>query len=216
LNLSQYGNANSQENIGYGCCGDGNTWDKTNGLLTGATASLGDACGKIDISATAGNSKSSRVSLFGVEDFWGWYWQMVQGVFFGSSANAAQTGTECFIYEGNRMPTTAELATHPTGNYRQLVRATTEGWVKQMLVGEYFDLIPQVQGADANSCWCDNNWTNTIGQLLRWGGAADNGSSCGVACSYSDYEWSRTNAHFGSRLAYYGEPQIVAGAAITA
>lgn len=216
LNLSQYGNANSQENIGYGCCGDGNTWDKTNGLLTGATASLGDSFGKIDISSVAGNSKACRVNLLGVEDFYGWYWQMIQGVFFGNSGNAAQIGSEVYVYEGNRMPTTAELATHPTGNYRQLVRATTEGWVKQMLVGEYFDLIPQVQGADANSCWCDNNWTNTTGQLLLWGGSAGNGSSGGVASSRSSAGWSHTTAYIGSRLAYYGEPQIVAGAAITA
>ena len=152
----------------------------------------------------------------GVEDFYGWYWQIIQGAYFGNSGNAAQTGSEVYIYEGNRMPTTAELATHPTGNYRQLVRATAEGWVKEMLGGEYFDLIPQVQGADANSCWCDYNWTNTTGQLLRWGGNARLGLLCGVACSNSSSEWSSSDAFIGSRLAYYGEPQIVAGAAITA
>ena len=29
-----------------------------------------------------------------------------------------------FIYEGNRMPTAAELTTHPNGKYRQLTRMT--------------------------------------------------------------------------------------------
>lgn len=216
LNLSEYGNANSQVNVGYGCCGDGDTWSKTNALLTGATASLGDACGNVDISSVAGNTKSSRVSLFGVEDFWGWYWQMIQEVFFGNSGNAAQTGSECFIYEGNRMPTSAELTSHPTGNYRQVRRntATAGGWIKEELIGEYFDLIPQTLGGDSNSYWCDNYRANTTGQLLLWGGSAHNGAICGSSFSDSAYDWTLTNAHIGSRLAYYGQPQIVNGKAM--
>lgn len=214
LNLSNYGNANSQENVGYGCCGDGNTWGKTNSLLTGATASLGDACGKIDISATAGNSKSSRVSLFGVEDFWGWYLQMVQNVFFGSGANAAQTGTECFIYEGNRMPSNSELTTHPVGEYRQIRRLTSEGWLSSLLIGEYFDLIPSILGGDSNSHWCDYSWANSTGQLLLWGGPARDGTYCGSSRSNSDHGWTNADASIGSRLAYYGQPQIVTGKAM--
>lgn len=216
LNLSEYGNANSQLNIGYGCCGTGDTWEKTNGLLTGATTSLGDACGKIDISAVAGNANSSRVSLFGVEDFWGWYWQLVQNVYFGSSSNAGQTGSECYIYEGNRMPTTAELASHPAGDYRQVGRYTNGGRTKEQLIGEYFDLIPQTMGADSNSCWCDSYWATTTGQLLLWGGYARSGADCGVSSSNSFYAWASTDAHIGSRLAYFGKPKIVNGAAITA
>lgn len=215
LNLSNYGNANSQENVGYGCCGDGNTWDKTKGLLTGATASLGDACGKIDISATAGNSKSSRVSLFGVEDFWGWYWQMVQNVFFGSSANAAQTGTECFIYEGNRMPSNSELTTHPVGEYRQIQRLTTDwAFISSLLIGEYFDLMPTIKGGDSNSHWCDANVASPTGQLLLWGGLAYGGAICGSSCSDSYDGWAYADANIGSRLAYYGQPQIVTGKAM--
>lgn len=214
LNLSNYGNANSQVNVGYGCCGDGNTWDKTNALLTGATASIGDACGNIGISTVAGNSKSSRLSLFGVEDFWGWYWQMLQGVFFGSSANAAQTGSECFIYEGNRMPSNAELTTHPIGEYRQIRRITVEGWISRLLIGEYFDVIPSVVGGDSNSHWCDYSWARDTGELLLWGGTAENGADCGSSFSNSCNGWARTGAQLGSRLAYYGQPQIVTGKAM--
>ena len=215
LNLSKYGNTNSQANVGYGCCGDGDTWAKTNSLLTGATASLGDACGKIDISATAGNSKSSRVSLFGVEDFWGWYLQMVQNVFFGSSANAAQTGTECFIYEGNRMPSNSELTTHPVGEYRQIRRLITDwGYISSLLIGEYFDLMPTILGGDSNSHWCDANWSNSTGQLLLWGGYAYIGAYCGSSYSSSHTGWTHADAGLGSRLAYYGQPQIVTGKAM--
>ena len=32
----------------------------------------------------------------------------LQGVYFGNSGNSGQTGTEIFIYEGNRMPSAEE------------------------------------------------------------------------------------------------------------
>lgn len=38
-------------------------------------------------------------------------------------------------------------------------------------------------------------------QVLLWGGYASNGSQCGLAFAYSDYAWSDSYAHFGSRLA---------------
>nr|WP_298672478.1 hypothetical protein [uncultured Prevotella sp.] len=215
LNLSEYGNPNAQANIGYGCSGDGNTWDKTNGLKTGATSGIGDACGKISIADVAGNANASRVSLFGIEDAWGWYWQMIQSIFFGNSANAAQNGSEAFIYEGNRMPTAAELTTAPVGNYRQATRLTTptEGWVQNMLMGGYFDLIPSKIGGDSNSYWTDYSYQNTTGQLCLFGGNAFDGALGGLAYVNSRHAFSRAHALCGARLAYYGnDVEIVNGA----
>ena len=215
LNLSEYGNPNAQANIGYGCSGDGNTWDKTNGLKTGATSGLGDACGKISIADVAGNANASRVCLFGIEDLWGWYWQMIQNIFFGSSANAAQNGSEAFIYEGNRMPTAAELTTAPVGNYRQATRLTTptEGWIQNMLLGDHFDLLPSKIGGDSNSYWSDYSWQNTTGQLCLFGGSANHGAQCGLCCVSSASAFSFSDAYCGARLAYYGtNVKIVDGA----
>lgn len=50
-------------------------------------------------------------------------------------------------------------------------------------------------------------------QLVLWGGAADSGAYCGLACAYSANDWSHSYAAFGSRLAvksseiaiYFGE-----------
>jgi hypothetical protein len=215
LNLSQYGNPNAQSNIGYGCSGDGNTWNNTYSLKTGATVSLGDACGKISISDVVGNSLASRVSLFGIEDAWGWYWQMIQNIFFGNSGNSGQNGSECFIYEGNRMPTTAELATNPTGDYRKITRLVTptEGWVQNMLAGDHFDLIPSKLGGDSNSYWTDYSWQNTTGQLCLFGGDAYDGARSGLAYVYSYDAFSHAAAAYGARLAYYGnDVEIVNGA----
>ena len=213
LNLFEFGNPNVQENIGYGCCGDGNTWDAVNNtVLTGATISLGDACGAIDISSVAGNAKSCRVSLFGLEDLYGLYWNMIQGIYFGSSENDGQTGSEVFTYTGNRMPTESELATHPNGDYRQFTRLTSNGWIQEMLFGEFMDILPKKLGGGSGSYLGDHSWANTTGQLCLWGGCAYDGTSCGLGCSGSHYDFSVSRAYCGARLAYYGKPTIVNGA----
>lgn len=61
----------------------------------------------------------------------------------GSSNNSAQSGTEIFIYKGNRLPTTAELAAHPNGEYRQATRQTASGQVQEIILGEHFDIFPK-------------------------------------------------------------------------
>ncbi len=216
INLFEYGNPNVQVNIGYGIGGSENKdlWSAAAGLLTGATEALGDACGKIDISVVNGSNvgvNCSRVNLFGIEDAWNWQWEMTQGVYFGNSGNDAQAGTEIFIYEGNRMPTSAELSTHPAGDYRELTRVTSSNWIREMILGAHFDIFAKTLGGGSNERWSDYTYNNTTGQLLLWGGAADYGSRSGLAFASSYSAFSNAGAGIGSRLAYYGTPQIVNG-----
>ena len=116
LVLWESGNSNAQAKFGYGPTGSTNTWDKVNGLTTGATKSLGDNNGKISLAALTGNADACHVNLFGIENPWGWYWQMIQGIYFGNSGNSGQTGSEAFVYKGNRMPSASELTGHPVGD----------------------------------------------------------------------------------------------------
>lgn len=220
LNLMQYANPNCQTNIGYGIGGSSSKslWSAAASLLTGATKSLGDACGKIDISVVNGDvvgDNCSRVSLFGIEDAWNWQWEMVQGIFYGSTSNG-QAGNEVFLYEGNRMPSAAELAGTPEGDFRQLTRLTTEGYVREMTIGEHFDIIPTVLNGGATSYWGDYFYGNATGQLGLWGGGADNGPYAGLGYAFSRYAWSLTSSNIGSRLAYYGPFDIVSGAELVA
>lgn len=225
LQLSEYGNPNCQDKIGYGVGGsvNGDFWGAASKLTTGATKTLGDSCGSIPIDAlpdaTAGKPasvNSSRVSLFGIEDGWNWQHEMTQNIYFGKSENTGQTGKEVFIYEGNRMPTDAELTTKPAGDYRKLERMDGEGYVSKMVLGEYFDLIPQsITGGGSKNYWCDYFWCNfAIGQLCLFGGAATSGSPSGLAYVASDNAFSSASASFGVRLAYYGKTQYVNGADI--
>lgn len=223
LQLSEYGNPNCQDKIGYGVGGSvgGDFWGTAFKLTTGATKTLGDSCGSIPIDAlpdaTAGKPasvNSSRVSLFGIEDGWNWQHEMTQNIYFGKSENTGQTGKEVFLYEGNRMPTDAELATKPAGDYRKLERIDGEGYVSKMALGEHFDLIAQsTTGGGSNNYWCDYFWRNlATGQLCLFGGTANVGLGSGLASVASTYAISHASAFSGARLAYYGKTQYVNGA----
>ena len=208
LYLSEYHNENSQACLGYGMNGNANNWVAgVYNALTGETASLGDGCGSVafhsDDEATA---NACHISLFGIEDPYGWFWEMIQGCYFGNSGNEAQTGSEMFVYKGNRMPTSDELTTQPSGAFRPLTRPTSSGNVYALQMGDHFDVLPGKLGSGG---WSDYHWANTIGQLLLWGGLAGNGSYCGLACSYSDSAFSLAGSDVAARLAYYGVATVV-------
>lgn len=214
--LSDYGNTNMQVKLGYGVGGSSSLdlWATAATLLTGATKSLGDASGKIDISVVNGANTGvncSRVSHLTIEDAYNWQWEMIQNIFCGSSANSGQTGSEIFLYKGNRMPSTSELAAHPTGEYRQLSRLTSSGYIKTLLKGDYFDIFPATLGGDSTSYWCDYSYASPTGQLVYWGGYANCGADAGLAYASSAYAWSHANSGIGSRLAYYGPLTFVDG-----
>ena len=216
IGLSEYGDTNIQARLGYGVCGESSKdlWAAAAQLKTGATKSIGDGFGKIDIDVNNGENigvKCCRVNLLGTEDAWGWLWTMLQGLYYGNSDNASQKGTEVFIYQGNRIPSGGELTTHPTGDYRQLSRLTTGGNISKMVIGEFFDLIPAGFGGGSTDGWADYNWANTTGQLCLWGDSASNGSYCGLASSLSASAFSDAAAASGARLAYYGPLTIVNG-----
>lgn len=220
LNLMKFANPNCQVNVGYGIGGSSSMdlWATAANLLTGATKSLGDACGAIPISVVNGNNTGvdcSRVSLFGIEDDWNWLWNMVQNIYYGSTGNG-QAGTEVFLYKGNRMPSAEELASNPDGDFDQLTRQTTSGWVQEMILGEHFDIIPKRLGGGATSYWGDYYYGNGTGQLGLWGGIAVYGSDAGLGFAGSLDAWSRSSAYIGSRLAYYGPLHFMSGAELVA
>lgn len=216
LGLSEYGDTNIQAKLGYGISGSTNLdlWATAATLQTGATKSLGDNFGKIGISVVNGSITGvncSRVNMMGIEDPYGWQWEMLQGVFCGNSANATQAGTEIFIYKGNRLPSAAELSTYPNGEYRQATRLTNEGYVQEIIAGDNFDIFPAKTGGGTTSYWSDYSWANNTGQLVFWGGSAYSGADCGLASAYSNRAWSYASAAIGSRLAYYGNLTFVTG-----
>jgi hypothetical protein len=206
--LSDYGSPNAQTKIGYGVGGSAGNSLYNGGFSTGETMSLGNKSGKVTISGD-----SCHVSLHGTEDAWNAEWEFRQGVYCGNSGNSAQDGTEVYVYDGNRLPTSAELASVPNGQYRQLTRLTngSNSAVQKMKLGEYFDLFPAAFGGNTSQNWGVANWSNTTGQVLIVGGSSYYAASSGVGYSYSYNAWSTSYAAFGARLAYYGKVTFVDG-----
>ena len=208
------GNANIQSGIGQGVGGNaGFDWGTVNASATlkktGHTVGLGDATGSVALSGA--NADSCNVSVLGVEDFWNLQWEFIQGVYFGNSANANQDGTEIFIYEGNRLPSAEELASHPDGQYRELTRFTTSGYVGVMLKGEDFDIFASALSGGSATRWCDYYYGNITGQVLLVGGNSAYGAYSGPFYATSVDAWSLAYSSIGARLAYYGQVQFVDG-----
>ena len=209
--LCEFLSMNSQLNLGLGMTGEGNNWCAVvYGATAGATAVLGDKCGKINFLESGQLVNGAcHVSLFGIEDPYGWYWEFVQGVYFGNSENANQDGTECYIYEGNRMPTSDELAGTPSGIYRKITRLTSSGWVRKLMWGANLDVLPDTIDGGSVDGHGDYHYANSTGQVLLWGGDAYYGSGDGLACSYSSSGWSYAHSGIGARLAYHGKANII-------
>ena len=210
------GNANAQASLGQGIGGAaGFDWGTVNSSTTlkktGLTKSLGDDSGQVSV--TGANADSCHVSVCGVEDWWNLQWEFVQGIFFGNSGNSGQDGDEVFIYKGNRLPSASELASHPDGEFRELTRLTTNGYVKVMTKGEYFDVIAtSLSGGSSNVSWSDYFYGNATGQVCLVCGYSYPGSLSGPLCVLSTYAWSYASSSLGARPAYYGPVTIVDGA----
>lgn len=219
--LSEYGNPNVQAMVGNGLTGTNSSdWQTALSFPCGNTKSLGDSFGSVAHEYTMTNGSQTvgacDVSLMGIENPYAQQWEMSQGVYCGSSNNSGQTGAEIFIYEGNRMPSSSELATHPVGDYRQLTRLTSEGYISQMILGEHFDIFAKKTGGGGTSYWCDYSYANSTGQLVLWGATAHYGAFAGLGYADSLSAWSSSSSDIGSRLAYYGELTFMSGAELVA
>ena len=209
--LCEFLDANSQKCLGYGMNGNVDNWVPVvyNGI-TGKTNILGDRCGKVNFLESGQRTNlACHVSLFGVEDPYGWFWEFIQGVYFGNSNNSGQTGSEVYIYEGNRMPTSNELITQPTGLFRKITRVTSNGWIKNLMWGENMDILPAVLDGGSATGHGDYFTANDTGQSLISGGSAYDRANCGLACLNSSNRWVMYDASVRARLAYYGVVDIV-------
>lgn len=207
--VGHYGDTNIQSKLGNGLCGTGDNFANVSALVNGATNALGDTWGNVPIGT---GTNACHVNLGGLENLYGLRYEMLQGIYFGSSANTpTQNGSEAFVYRANRLPSTAELASSPLGSFRQLVRLTSTGYVKTILGGEYFDLLAATVGGASTSYFADQQYASATGQLCLGFGAAPGGLDCGLACAHSVAAWSYANSAIGSRLAYYGKLDFVDG-----
>ena len=198
-----FGNLNSQAVIGSGL--QSSSWEACRDVPMGQCISLGDGSGNVLYNdATLGNQYP--VKLFGFEDLWGKTWEFRPGIRFYMDGDTRYA----VVYSGNQVSNTA--------NGRKFTIPTSAGgeFITRKTLGAYWDAFPQAVGGGDSTYYCDGFWASTSGELLSVGGAAYNGSRCGLSCAGSDVGFSISGVHFGARLAFYGNPTIVSGSELMA
>ncbi len=199
-----YGNLNSQSVIGTGF--QSSSWEACRNVNMGLTRTLGDGSGSVLYNdGTLGNQYP--VKLFGFEDLWGKLWEFRPGIryYYSDSQRYA------VIYSGNQVSNTA------TGREIAIPLLNAGGgYVTQMMLDEYWDMIPKAVGGGTTTYYCDGYWDASGGQLLFVGGDAYDLLRCGVASSNSNLGFSPSWSYLGARLAFYGDPVLVSGTELMA
>lgn len=198
-----YGNLDSQTAIGAGF--QSSDWEKCRDVKMGLLRHLGDGTGSVLYNdSTIGNQYP--VKLFGFEDLWGKLWEFRPGIRFymdGSTRYAVE-------YGGNKVSNTE------SGRKFTVLSSGSGSYVKGMVLGEDWDMLPSALGGGASSYYCDGWWASTGGELLYVGGRAYDGLLCGLSYAASSVGFSGSSTHIGARLAFYGTPEIIGGSELVA
>lgn len=193
LFCAKYGNTNiSTDNSSIPCSGGTRSWDSS----IGATVSLGNRDGK--------SSKSSN--FLGLEDCYYGKYEFVQGINI--------VNRQWIVYDGGLKVNTdlSGLTSAGYTNIRQIVAssssntaASSSGWITGIAHGEYADIMPTyVSDGSDTTYYADYYHQNTGYRVLLRSGYSDDGSRCGVFCSYAGFDSSSSASGLGSRLGFYG------------
>lgn len=198
-----FGDLNSQSVIGSGF--QHSQWEACRNVVMGKCISLGDGSGKILYNdATLGNQYP--VKLFGFEDLWCKLWEFRPGIRFFMDGDTRYA----VVYSGNRVSNTAD------GRKFTVPSSANGQYITKKTLGTYWDAIPQAVGGGDSTYYCDGFWASKSGELLRVGGAAADGSQCGLSFAFSYNGFSFSGSDVGARLAFYGNPTIVSGSELMA
>lgn len=200
------GNLNSESFLSNGNSRSSDSWDAYRDLAHGIADSLGSGTGCV--TATDSADVTRYVTKFcGFEDLFGKLWEFRPGIRFYMDGDVRHA----VIYDGNQVSNSA------AGRDISGVLASAGGeYTAQMELGEYWDMLPKAVGGGSDTYYCDGYWASTVGELLVVGGAAADGSRCGLSCANSDNGFSYAADGVVARLAFYSEPVIVTGAQLAA
>ena len=208
----------TEEGYRQGGLGDGVTtlqdgkWNSFNNhnpfIPCGITNSLGNATGVVDYEMPEEYGAALTVhvpSYRGIENPFGHVWSWTDGILVAVQSEA--DGAKSLFYRA----ADDNPANFNSSNYDGYVQRgelpRSNGYVKEILCGEYGDNMPQAIGGSSTTYFADNFYTNVpaSGVALRgvsFGGYANHGASAGLAYAYTYYTPSRTSADIGSRLCF--------------
>ena len=187
-------------------------WNGYNGYMPfvpcGTTNSLGNRTGVVTYNAMKADGTTVHYaapvpSYRGVENPFGHIWKWTDGCLCNIQSEAAG-GVSMFYVCDNP----ANFASSISANYDyrgDLPRS--EGYVKEVILGEYGEIMPLSIGGGSTTYFCDYFYTNIPGsgsatRGVLFGGAAYSGASAGFVCAYTNHPPTSTSAHVGSRLCF--------------
>lgn len=177
----------------------------------GYTDSLGNNTGVVEFTMPdeydTGQETTTNVPRYrGVENPFGHIWQWTDGInvrISPTEANGGDNLSKVFICKDPSKFTDSNYEGYShVGN-----EARTDGYVKEIIGGEFGEIMPAAVGGGSTTYFCDYHYTNIpTSETLRgvyFGGRANGGADCGFVFAYSVSAPSSAHAYVGSRLCFH-------------
>lgn len=196
---------------------NGTKWDTFNGyyplIPCGTTNSLGNRTGVVQYTMPEDYDTTTTVvsvpSYRGVENPFGHIWKWTDGCKCLIQSNDDGGVSEFYVCDDVSNFTSSGVTNYQLrGNLPR-----SEGYVKELVLGEYGEIMPLAVGAGSTTYFCDYFYTSipSSGVSERgvlFGGNANCGANAGFVSANTYYTATTTRATFGSRLCFV--PQIEA------
>jgi len=173
----------------------------------GHTDDLGNLSGEVAYNLPAefpGSVRTVYANRYrGIENPFGHIWKWTDGINIEIKSEADGGTSKVYVAKSPADNSDSNYNNHEMRG----LEARTEGYTKEMIFGEFGDIIPAVVGGGNTTYWCDYHYTSipASGVALRGvlsGGRANNGAFAGFGFAASNYAPSTSNASIGSRLCF--------------
>lgn len=184
-------------------------WSNYNGyhpfVPCGHTDELGNMSGEVAYTMPASDGSTFAIVYAnryrGIENPFAHIWKWTDGINIEVKTDA--DGGTSKVYVTN--DTSKFNDSNYNGYEMRGLEARSEGYVKEIIFGEFGDIMPLLVGGGSTTYFCDYHYTNVASSSLRgvlFGGAAYHGANAGFGCAYSHYAPSDATASIGSRLCF--------------
>lgn len=188
---------------------NGTLWNTFNGyypvIPCGTTNPLGNRSGVVDyvMPAEYGTLTVQVPSYRGIENPFGHIWKWTDGCKCLIQSDADGGHSEFYVCDNPANFTSSGVTNYQLrGNLPR-----TEGYIKEVIMGEYGEIMPLLIGGGSTTYFCDYSYTSkpdtgVSERGVLFGGYATAGASAGFVCSCTAYTASLATAAIGSRLCY--------------
>lgn len=172
----------------------------------GITNSLGNKTGIVPYTMPTeyGATKTTNVPSYrGLENPFGHLWSWTDGVKVNIQSDTSGGLSELYVCED---PANFQSNNYDNYQVRGLL-PRKEGYVKQLIIGEYGENMPIEVGGSSTTYFSDYFYTSipASGESQRgvlFGGPATNGANAGFGYAYTHHAATNASTSFGSRLCF--------------